>query len=104
MGGQSVNRWPQFGHFRRKIHDRNSLTQPSVMRRKVRFRRSWYLNVASLLQTGQDWQYKGSSPDSTLCVWALIFSSMVIMIQVFYGIVGRAVIYPDPAAPRFLSH
>jgi hypothetical protein len=27
-GGQSVNRWPQFGHFSRKIHDRKILTQP----------------------------------------------------------------------------
>ena len=79
-GGQSVNRRPQFGHFRRKIHDRNILTQPSTTSRNVRFRRSWQPNVASLSQPGQAWQYEGSSPDSTRRVWVLIFSSIDMML------------------------
>jgi hypothetical protein len=80
-GGQSVNRCPQFGHFRRKTNDRNIFTQPSTTRRNVRFRRSWHLNVVSWSQPGQFWQYEGSSPDSTRCVWALIFSSMDMILQ-----------------------
>ena len=83
-GGQSVNRWPQFEHFRRKIHDRNILTQPATTRRNVRRRRSWHLNVVSLLQPGQAWQYVNSSPDSTRCVWALIFSSKDMILQVLF--------------------
>ena len=58
--------------------------------------------MAALLQPGQFWQYENSSPDSTRCVWALIFSSIVIMLQELVFLVGRAAIYPDPAAPIFI--